>query len=85
MKNYFEEIITKLKNEIKIENITIIDNSYKHKKHKFFSPDKFHLNLRINSIYLYSLPRIEAQKMIFKILREDLKTKIHAIEINIEK
>ena len=85
MKNYFEEIITKLKNEIKIENITIIDNSYKHKKHKFFSPAKFHLNLRINSIYLYSLPRIEAQKMIFKILREDLKTKIHAIEINIEK
>ena len=84
MKNYFEEIDKKLKKQIKIENLEIVDNSYRHKKHKFFSPEKFHLKLKINSLYLQSLSRINAQKLIMKILKEDLKTKIHALEINIE-
>ena len=85
MKNYFEEICTKLKKEIKIEDILIVDNSHKHRGHKFFSSEKFHLHVKIRSIYLDSLSRINAQKLIMKILRNDLKTKIHALEISIEK
>jgi len=85
MKIYFEEICTKLKNEIEVENIEIVDNSHKHKGHKFYSPEKFHLKLKIKSLYLNSLSRVNAQKMIMKILRNDLKTKIHALEISIEK
>ena len=84
MKNYFEEIDKKLKEQIKIEELKIVDNSYKHKGHKFFSPNKFHLQLKIKSLYLQSISRINAQKLIMKILEEDLKTKIHALEINIE-
>ena len=85
MKNYFEEIDKKLKEQIKIEELKIVDNSYKHKGHKFFSPDKFHLQLKIKSLYLQSISRINAQKLIMNVLKEDLKTKIHALEINIEK
>ena len=85
MKIYFEEICNKLKNEIELENIEIVDNSHKHKGHKFYSPEKFHLKLKIKSSYLSSLSRINAQKMIMKILKEDLETKIHALEISIEK
>ena len=85
MKNYFDEIKTKLSKEIEIEEIQIVDNSQKHKGHKFYSPEKFHLQLKIKSLYLNSLSRVSAQKIIMKILREDLKTKIHALEINIEK
>ena len=85
MKNYFEEIRVKLKEEIKIENIDIVDNSHKHKKHKSFSPEKFHLHLKIKSLYLNSIPRVNAQKMIMKVLKNDLSTKIHALEISIEK
>tara|TARA_B100001057_G_scaffold359835_1_gene362112 strand:- start:241 stop:498 length:258 start_codon:yes stop_codon:yes gene_type:complete len=85
MKNYFEEICAKLNNQIKIENIDIIDNSYKHKRHKFFSPEKFHLHLRIKSLYLNTLSRVNAQKLIMNVLKDDLKTKIHALEISIEK
>ena len=44
MKNYFEEVELKLKKNIKIESIQIVDNSYKHKSHKSFSPEKFHLH-----------------------------------------
>ena len=85
MKNYFEEICKKLNKEIEIEDIKIVDNSHKHKGHKSFSPEKFHLHLKIKSLYLNSLSRVSAQKMIMKILREDLKKKIHALEISIEK
>ena len=42
MSNFFEYIIAKLKKEIEIEKIEIVDNSHKHVKHKSFSPDKIH-------------------------------------------
>ena len=84
MKNYFKEIDQKLKEQIKIESLEIVDNSHKHKGHRFFSPEKFHLQLKIKSLYLNSISRITAQKLIMKILKEDLKKKIHALEISIE-
>ena len=85
MKNYFNKICDKLKKEIVIEDIEIVDNSYKHKGHKFYSSEKFHLKLKVKSKYLNSLTRVNAQKIIMKILDDDLKTKIHALEISIEK
>jgi len=85
MKNYFEVINKKLKDEIEIENIQIVDNSHKHKGHKSFSPEKYYLHLKIRSLFLNSISRVSAQKMIMKVLNDDLKTKIHALEISIEK
>ena len=85
MNIYFEKIKNKLANNFKIEHLEIVDNSKKHKSHKYFSPGKFHLHLKIKSIYLSSLPRINAQKMIMKTLEEDFKSKLHALEISIEK
>ncbi|MDA9684221.1 BolA family transcriptional regulator [Candidatus Pelagibacter bacterium] len=84
MNIYFDEIKKKLLNKFQIENLEIVDNSYKHKKHKFFSPSKFHIHLKIKSSYLNSLPKLKAQKMIMKTLEEDLKSKLHALEISIE-
>ena len=84
MKNYFDEINKKLKKQIAIEELLIVDNSHKHKGHKFFTPDKYHLHLKIKSLYLKSLSRVSAQKLVMKILKEDLKKKIHALEISIE-
>ena len=85
MKNYFEEICTKLNDEIEIEHIDIVDNSHKHKRHKSFSPEKFHLHLKIKSLYLNSISRVNAQKIVMKVLKDDLRKKIHALEISIEK
>ncbi|MDC2987201.1 BolA family transcriptional regulator [Candidatus Pelagibacter bacterium] len=85
MKNYFDEIKAKINNKIEVENIEIVDNTHKHKGHKFYSPNKFHLHLKIKSLYLNSLSRVSSQKIIMKILSDDLKTKIHALEISIEK
>ena len=85
MKNYFDEICKKLNNKIEIEDIQIVDNSHKHEGHKFFSKNKFHLHLKIKSLYLSSISKLNAHKLIMKILSDDLKTKIHALEISIEK
>jgi len=84
MKNYFEEIEKKLKKNIKFESLEIVDNSHLHKGHKFFSSEKYHLHLKIKSLYLKSMTRINAQKMIMRLLKDELKTKIHALEISIE-
>ena len=85
MKDYFIEIEKKIRNQINLENIEIINNSHKHKGHKFFSKEKLHLHLKIKSTYLNSLTRINAQKLIMRILKDDLKNKIHALQISIEK
>ncbi len=85
MKNYFEEIRKKLNKEIELEDIEIVDNSHKHVGHKFYSTEKFHLHLKIKSFYLSSLSKVSAQKMVMKVLSNDLKTKIHALESSIEK
>ena len=84
MNNFFEDIISKLKKEIEIEQIEIVDNSHKHVKHKSFSPEKFHLHLKIKSLYLSSLSRVTAQKEVMKVLKNELSNKIHALEISIE-
>ena len=84
MKNYFEEIKRKLKENIKLEQIVIIDNSHLHRGHKFFNKESYHLKLQIKSLYLSSISKIDAQKMIMKVLENDMKKKIHALEIKIE-
>ena len=85
MNIYFDEIKKKLLNKFKIENIEIIDNSHKHRGHKFFVSNKLHLHLKIKSLYLNSLPRVDAQKKIMKTLEEDFKSRLHALEISIGK
>ena len=84
MENYFKEIEKKLSEKINFEKLEVIDNSHKHRGHKFFSEEKYHLHLKIESLYLKSISRINAQKLIMNILKDDLKTKIHALEISIE-
>ena len=84
MENYFKNIEKRLGEKINFEKLEIIDNSHKHRGHKFFSEDKYHLHLKIKSLYLKSISRLNAQKMIMNILKDDLKTTIHALEITIE-
>ena len=77
MENYFKDIEKKLKEKINFEKLEIIDNSHKHKGHKFFSEEKYHLHLKIKSLYLRSISRLSAQKLIMNILKEDLKLLKH--------
>jgi len=84
MNDFLSFIENKIKKNIKVEKVLIIDNSNKHKKHKYFNSEKYHLNLEIQSTYLSSLNKIEAQRKVMSLLAEELKNKIHALEIKIK-
>ena len=78
-----EEIKKKIIKEVNPLNITLIDNSNLHKKHKSFDQNKFHFKIIIESKKLKKMGKIEAHKKIFSILKEEMKSKIHALEIEI--
>jgi len=84
MNEFLRRIEEKVKKNIKIENILIIDNSDKHKKHKFFDSNRYHLKLEIESIYLKSINKVSAQRQIMKILDKEMRESIHALEIKIK-
>jgi BolA protein len=84
MNDFLEFVKNKIKKSIEVENILIIDNSSKHKKHKSFDAKKYHLKLEIESVYLKSLDKIKAQREIMTILDKEFKDKIHALEIKIK-
>ena len=84
MENYLSEIKKKLTKNLKSEELKVIDQSNLHKNHKSFQKNKYHIKLEIKSNELNLLTRIEAQKKIMNILRNDLALKIHALEIKIK-
>ncbi len=83
MKSFLELVEKKIRNNFQIDKIEIIDNTYKHLKHKSYNKDKLHLKIVIRSDFLKSLNKIEAHKKIMNILDEELKSKIHSLEIKI--
>ena len=83
MKDFLNVIREAIILELNPEKVSLIDNSYLHTKHKSFDPQKLHLKLIIKSEKLKKMSKIEAHKKIFSILKEDMKNKIHALEIKI--
>ena len=84
MISIYDEIKKKITKEINPQNITLIDNSNLHKKHKSFDLNKFHFKIVIESKKLKKMSKIAAHKEIFSILKDEMKNKIHALEIQIK-
>jgi len=82
--SFFDQIKEKINKKINPENIILIDNSNLHTKHKSFDPNKFHLKIIIKSEKLKNMSKITAHKEIFSILKNEMKNKIHALEIEIK-
>ena len=76
-----KKIENKLLNDNSIKNVKIIDNTYKHLKHNSHQKGKYHIKLEINSEILKKMNRIQSNKVIYKILSEELKTDIHSLQI----
>ena len=84
MTTFLEKIKEKINNKLKPEQILLIDNSKFHVKHKSFDGNRFHLKLIIKCTKLSNMKKIDAHKAIFSILKEEMKNKIHALEIEIK-
>ena len=76
-----KKIENKLLNDSSIKNVKIIDNTYKHLKHNSHQKGKYHIKLEKNSEILKKTNRIQSNKVIYKILSEELKTDIHSLQI----
>ena len=83
MIDFFDEIKEKINKKISPENIILIDNSIFHAKHKSFDVNKFHLKIIIKSKKLSNMDKVTAHKKIFSILKNEMRDKIHALEIEI--
>ncbi len=83
MIDFFDTVKEKINNQLSPENIILIDNSSLHASHASFDPKKFHLKIIIKSKKLKNISKIEAHKKIFSILKHEMNTKIHALEIEI--
>ena len=84
MMSFFDEIKEKINKKINPENLVLIDNSTLHNKHKFYDSNKFHLKIIIKSEKLKKMDKIMAHKEIFSILKDEMNSKIHALEIEIQ-
>ena len=73
----------KLHSEITIENLTIEDKTFLHKKHKGNQDGKFHLKIMIESKELKKMNRIESNKRIYNILNDEIRNFIHSLQLSI--
>ena len=71
----------KLSNQVNIQNIQIEDKSFLHKNHKGNQKGKYHLKIKIVSDKLRLMKRIESNKLVYKILDQEIKEHIHSIQI----
>ncbi len=71
----------KLLSQINIESIRIEDKSFLHKKHSGNQEGKYHLKITLKSSDLKKLSKIESNKIIYKVLDEEIKKFIHSIQI----
>jgi BolA protein len=74
----------KLMKDLQIEYLKIEDKSFRHKNHKTNEEGKFHLKLSIQSKELRKILKINAVRVVYKILDEELKKYIHSIQILID-
>ena len=83
MKSFIQLIQKKIKDNLEVSKLEIIDNSFKHINHKSFKKDKFHLKIIIESEQLKSLNKVQAHQRVMNYLKDEIKEKIHALELKI--
>jgi BolA protein len=74
-------IKAKLENNFQIQNIKIEDKSFLHKNHKSNEKGKFHLKISIESKELNKIGKLESNRIIHKIMNEEIKLYIHSLQI----
>ena len=71
----------KIKEAVNLEQIFIEDKSFLHKNHRGNDKDKYHLKITVKSKKLKSFNKVEANKIIYKSISDELKTHIHSIQL----
>tara|TARA_B100001996_G_scaffold354930_1_gene317199 strand:- start:192 stop:452 length:261 start_codon:yes stop_codon:yes gene_type:complete len=81
LNNLIKNIKTKLLESSFVEKVIIEDKTYLHIKHLSHDKNKFHLKLTISSKELKKMSKLDANKKINNILKDEIKNYIHSIQI----
>ena len=80
--NQLIEIVKrKINQNISCDKVEVEDRTFLHQSHQSHQNGKFHIKIKIKSLYLKEKNKIESSKKIYKILNEELKKYIHSIQI----
>ena len=78
-----DNIKKKINLNISVESVVIEDKTFLHKKHKGYQKGKFHIKILIESSELRKKSRINANKIIFSLLKNEIDKFLHSIQISI--
>ena len=78
-----DNIKKKISLNIPVESVLIEDKTFLHKKHKGYQKGKFHIKILIKSSELRKKSRIDANKIIFTLLKKEIDNFLHSIQISI--
>lgn len=83
--NTYLKIKDKLESNLNINKLEIIDESHLHKGHVGYSDEgESHFRIKISSDNFKGLSRVNQHKIIYNILADEMKNKIHALAIEIK-
>ena len=83
MNNILTHIKTNIIKSINVEEVSLVDNSHLHTRHKSFDSSKYHLKIIIKSKKLNKMKKLDAHKLVYSILKDEMSKQIHALEIEI--
>ena len=78
-----DNIKKKISLNIPVESVVIEDKTFLHMKHKGYQKGKFHIKILIESSELRKKSRINANKIIFSLLKNEIDKFLHSIQISI--
>jgi BolA protein len=80
----YTQIRAKLELALEPEQLTIRDDSHKHKGHNGYNPDgASHLHIRIVASTFYGMSRIDRYRKVYNLLVQELNTHIHALQLDL--
>ena len=82
--NQLIEIVKKkINSNTQVDTLQILDKTFLHKKHSSYEEGKFHLEIIVKSEKLKNLSRVEATRILHKILEKEIKEFIHSLQIKL--
>tara|TARA_R110002096_G_scaffold309403_4_gene504042 strand:- start:74035 stop:74301 length:267 start_codon:yes stop_codon:yes gene_type:complete len=80
-----ENIESKMNKAINCEFLEVIDESHKHAGHAGARPEgETHFHINMVSSDLKGKSRVESQRMVYKILADELAGPVHALSLNLK-
>ncbi len=77
-------IQNKLQNAFNPSELNVIDESHKHVGHMGYKPEgETHFRVEMKSATFTGLSRLEMQRQVFKVLKNEMANRVHALSLDL--